>query len=995
MTHPFLPNAGDATYQAQAEPDSLDFDVIIAATNKTGVISGCAVSESDPQAQTVDVASGSIMIAGTVYSVSTQADVSVTAAHATLPRIDVITVNSSGTAVVVAGTANANPVAPTVSASAVVLAFLYIAANDNTHANVQLSDKRAYTDAYLKLTGGTLSGYLTLGSASGLVFSSSDNSWTINTSGDDFNIHDNEAGQVRLRSRDNDDLNLLEILDTSGAVQYVFSSTSLNMGGNAIINSGTISSYNNNLSIRAQGSTAAPQNLTFATDDAGGVLRTRILIDGDGVIYFYKSDGTGNLTLGNGEAQFDVDINMVGNSIKNVVFVGDTVTTERIEFDQVSTDILFYDNVNAVTFQWDESEDRWEFNKNIDMDGGPGQITGVQLLQTWNNDLLIHAVNSGAAPQNIYLRADAADGAQRTRMFIDGDGTTILYDNTATQRLSITTSGVSINGFLSSATDPTAGSHIGDRDYNDGRYVEIAGDTMSGDLIIDDATALVGDQETSVLHVKHTVNASESTLGEFDPLKPHGGITFLRDWTSTESTLGKIHSYGASNWGGGLIFMTKEGDSSSSSDPKPTLDLAPSGDIIFYKLDGSTKSLIWDESGDRWEFSTNVDIGGNSITSISSLSGKSDGTMYIRPGTGQALILRDDDAHNRFFISSGGDLLFYKDDGTTVSLAWDESDDRWEFTTHILSSGDLLLGYEGTTHTKLGLIHNQGASLELGRADGTTGTPFIDFHTGSDVDYSARILATGDNTTTLGDGGLSVTAKTGLDLIGVTPLLSPKDPTAGHHVGDRDYNDLRYGQLSGFTMAGNLNINGWWLHSQNVTLYLDADATTATSNDIRLRADNASGTLITRILIDGDSNTDFYDNGGTVRFRITTGGAEVVAGDLDMNGGTIEDSRPAGTISAARTLDGTDNVVFATTSSAAYNVTIPLAASYTGKMYLIKRKGATYAVNVVRTSTNTFWKDGTSTYTQIALASEGAAVGLFSDGTNWIVVATEGTVTLT
>lgn len=39
------------------------------------------------------------------------------------------------------------------------------------------------------------------------------------------------------------------------------------------------------------------------------------------------------------------------------------------------------------------------------------------------------------------------------------------------------------NHTLSSPADPTAGTHVGDRDYNDARYVNSTGDTMTGDLV--------------------------------------------------------------------------------------------------------------------------------------------------------------------------------------------------------------------------------------------------------------------------------------------------------------------------------------------------------------------------------------------------------------------------------------------------------------------------------------------------------------------------------
>lgn len=76
--------------------------------------------------------------------------VSLSAAHATLPRYDLVVAYRSGTLGKVDGTAAATPTPPAVPAYAVGLAWVYRAANDNTVSNAEITDIRVKytTDQY-------------------------------------------------------------------------------------------------------------------------------------------------------------------------------------------------------------------------------------------------------------------------------------------------------------------------------------------------------------------------------------------------------------------------------------------------------------------------------------------------------------------------------------------------------------------------------------------------------------------------------------------------------------------------------------------------------------------------------------------------------------------------------------------------------------------------------------------------------------------------------
>jgi hypothetical protein len=87
------------------------------------------------------VAKGAVLSNKTLFAVAA-ADVTITAAHATNPRIDLIVVNSSGALAVRAGTAAASPKPPARSANDVVIAAVYVPAADTSIETTKCVDMR-------------------------------------------------------------------------------------------------------------------------------------------------------------------------------------------------------------------------------------------------------------------------------------------------------------------------------------------------------------------------------------------------------------------------------------------------------------------------------------------------------------------------------------------------------------------------------------------------------------------------------------------------------------------------------------------------------------------------------------------------------------------------------------------------------------------------------------------------------------------------------------
>jgi uncharacterized protein YfiM (DUF2279 family) len=162
-----IPNLAQATYVDLAEPDSIDIDILVAAYNSTGVISGCAVTAQASPNMTVAVASGTVIVGGTRGTV-TGANVTITTADGANPRIDLIVSNGSGTLSATAGTAAVEPVMPAIPSTSVVLAIVYMPAADTTISGSQIIDKRVINPISVSQLANGTDGELITWDASGV-----------------------------------------------------------------------------------------------------------------------------------------------------------------------------------------------------------------------------------------------------------------------------------------------------------------------------------------------------------------------------------------------------------------------------------------------------------------------------------------------------------------------------------------------------------------------------------------------------------------------------------------------------------------------------------------------------------------------------------------------------------------------------------------------------------------------------------------------------------
>lgn len=143
-----IPNKAAAGDPTQAEVFQASIDGLVGGFNRTGVATGCAVTQRGAGANmSVDVAAGTVLVVGTSVAV-TAVNVAVTTADATNPRLDLVVANVSGTVSVLAGTAAAAPVEPALDATTyAVLAQVFVPAAASSVTTARITDRRVVVPA--------------------------------------------------------------------------------------------------------------------------------------------------------------------------------------------------------------------------------------------------------------------------------------------------------------------------------------------------------------------------------------------------------------------------------------------------------------------------------------------------------------------------------------------------------------------------------------------------------------------------------------------------------------------------------------------------------------------------------------------------------------------------------------------------------------------------------------------------------------------------------
>lgn len=137
-----VPDKGTGASDIQSILFKEYLDVLVAGVSGTDfVCNGCAATAQGVPDMTVAVAAG-VICSNDSYFAVTAGNVTISAADASLPRLDLVVVNNAGTKAVRAGTAATIPKPPARTANDVVLASVFVPAAGTTIPTNQITDMR-------------------------------------------------------------------------------------------------------------------------------------------------------------------------------------------------------------------------------------------------------------------------------------------------------------------------------------------------------------------------------------------------------------------------------------------------------------------------------------------------------------------------------------------------------------------------------------------------------------------------------------------------------------------------------------------------------------------------------------------------------------------------------------------------------------------------------------------------------------------------------------
>lgn len=293
-----VPNKASATYPRQAGLYGADFDAAAAAVAGDGVISGMGCAAQGSPDMTVAIAAGLVRILG-YFAYYAGGSGTITTAHSTLDRIDLISCDYNGAITVTAGTAAASPVAPAIPANSIMLAMVYVSAGATTITNGRIIDKRFIVADFFDLQDEFLPGALaTTGNIGALAWGTTANGTAAissltgtaghpgqlsvgsgATSGNDTRLHLGASGTAAVMILATDIARVRAILEISSAVstarfKFGYGVDLSDVASDAFGTAGAWWEFNSNDSNKWQTETRNASTTTTNTDAGADVATT-------------------------------------------------------------------------------------------------------------------------------------------------------------------------------------------------------------------------------------------------------------------------------------------------------------------------------------------------------------------------------------------------------------------------------------------------------------------------------------------------------------------------------------------------------------------------------------------------------------------------------------------------------------------------------------------------------------------------------------------------
>ena len=367
---------------------------------------------------------------------------------------------------------------------------------------------------------------------------------------------------------------------------------------------------------------------------------------------------------------------------------------------------------------------------------------------------------------------------------------------------------------ITNVADPTSGIEVGDRDYNDGRYVNVTGDNMTGPLVLATTNGL------SLTSTAHGFQNGFSTgqniaMSNNEIVARNNGATaplFLNRFGG-DVNVGTAGATGQLNLNGEKVWSLYD-----TTDPDARYMRLEASGIAANALNfGTFTGAILPDNADLKAILQALETYIAAVPlSKQTVSPNEAARLLLTPSDGDVNYTQDASADPD--VTSGAAMYVYGSAQWNRIAEFESLDVETNLTigtttatgVEIVSSTGANVTLPAVNATTAGLMPSSMiAALGIGATDANMGT-----WTGSTITDNVSLKVGLQELETAHDAAAAAgfkadgtTAMTGTFDGGAQLVSNIADPTLGSHVGDRDYNDNRYVELAGDTMTGQLLIN--------------------------------------------------------------------------------------------------------------------------------------------------------------------------------------------